>query len=87
MHGAYTMASITSAYTCKKLYYSSPLYKNVETIFQNTLLFPVEVFRTRYYQEAQEDLYSGPLFLICSALFSLPLSFLSVLAGSRIIFQ
>lgn len=62
MHGAYTMASISTAYT-------------------------FNVFRTRYYQEAQEDLYSGPLFLICSTLFSLPFSFLSIAAGSRIIFQ
>jgi hypothetical protein len=49
--------------------------------------FLVGVFRTRYYQEAQEDIYSGPLFLICYFLFSLPFSLATVAAGSRIIFQ
>jgi len=45
------------------------------------------MYRTRYYQEAQEGLYSGPLFLLSYWLFSLPFSFLAVAAGSRILFE
>lgn len=52
-----------------------------------TTTYTFHVFRTRYYQEAQEDLYSGPLFFLCYALFSLPFSFLSVASASRILFQ
>ncbi|XP_049847501.1 ATP-binding cassette sub-family G member 5 [Schistocerca gregaria] len=43
--------------------------------------------RTRYYQEAQEGLYSGPLFLLCYLLYSLPFSAVSVAAASRISFE
>lgn len=49
--------------------------------------FPDPMYRTRYYQEAQEGLYSGPLFLLSYWLFSLPFSFLTVAASSRIIFE
>uniref|UniRef100_A0A146KX20 ATP-binding cassette sub-family G member 5 n=1 Tax=Lygus hesperus TaxID=30085 RepID=A0A146KX20_LYGHE len=45
------------------------------------------VFRTRYYQEAQEGIYSGPLFLIVYLLFSIPFTLATVAAGSRILFQ
>lgn len=44
-------------------------------------------YRTRYYQEAQEGIYSGPLFLLSYWLFSLPFSLITVAAGSRIIFE
>ncbi|CAH0391652.1 unnamed protein product [Bemisia tabaci] len=44
------------------------------------------VFRTRYYQEAQEGLYSGPLFLISHMLYSLPLSLISLAGATYIIF-
>nr|CAD7411651.1 unnamed protein product [Timema cristinae] len=43
--------------------------------------------RSRYYQESQEGLYSGPLFLVTYYLYSLPFSIVSVAAGSRIVFQ
>ncbi|XP_054275102.1 ATP-binding cassette sub-family G member 5-like [Macrosteles quadrilineatus] len=45
------------------------------------------VYRTRYYQEAQEGVYSGPLFLLSYWLFSLPFSLITVAAGSRILFE
>ncbi|GLH08226.1 Protein brown [Gryllus bimaculatus] len=43
--------------------------------------------RTRYYQEAQEGLYSGPLFILSYLLFSLPFSLISMAAASRITFE
>ncbi|KAL1129276.1 hypothetical protein AAG570_013805 [Ranatra chinensis] len=52
-----------------------------------TTAYTFGAFRTRYYQEAQADTYSGPLFLISYLLFSLPFSLATVAAGSRIIFQ
>uniref|UniRef100_A0A8D8X0G3 ATP-binding cassette sub-family G member 5 n=1 Tax=Cacopsylla melanoneura TaxID=428564 RepID=A0A8D8X0G3_9HEMI len=55
------------------------------SIFTAAFTFPVH--RTRYYQEAQEGLYSGPLFVLTYIFFSLPFSILSVGAASWIIFQ
>ncbi|XP_014256986.1 ATP-binding cassette sub-family G member 5 [Cimex lectularius] len=52
-----------------------------------TTSYTFSVFRTRYYQEAQEGIYSGPLFLIVYDLFSLPFSLATVAASSRILFQ
>nr|CAD7592250.1 unnamed protein product [Timema genevievae] len=47
----------------------------------------VSLYMSRYYQESQEGLYSGPLFLVTYYLYSLPFSIVSVAAGSRIVFQ
>lgn len=55
------------------------------SIITTAATFPM--YRTRYYQEAQEGLYSGPLFLLSYLLFSLPFSLLTVAAGSRILFE
>ena len=41
----------------------------------------------RYYQEAREGIYSGPLFLISQLLQTLPLSLISALSGALIIFR
>ncbi|KAK9502574.1 hypothetical protein O3M35_011324 [Rhynocoris fuscipes] len=49
--------------------------------------YTFSIFRTRYYQEAYEGIYGGPLFLICYFLFSIPFSLASSAAASRIIFQ
>ncbi|XP_037093116.1 ATP-binding cassette sub-family G member 5-like [Pollicipes pollicipes] len=43
-------------------------------------------FRTRYYQESREGVYSGASFVFCQTLSSLPLSALSVCAAASIIF-
>ncbi|XP_069674885.1 ATP-binding cassette sub-family G member 5 isoform X1 [Periplaneta americana] len=43
-------------------------------------------FRTRYYQEAQEGLYSGPLFLLSYSFLAVPFAVISVGAASRITF-
>jgi hypothetical protein len=50
------------------------------------LLFLVPAFRTRYYQEAQEGLYSGPLFLLSYWLLAVPFAVISVGAATRITF-
>ena len=42
--------------------------------------------RTRYYHEAREGLYRGPLFVTSYSLFSLPVSFVSVMAASAIVY-
>ncbi|XP_067006823.1 ATP-binding cassette sub-family G member 5 [Anabrus simplex] len=55
------------------------------SIITTSSTFPDQ--RTRYYQEAQEGLYSGPLFLASYLLFSLPFSIISLAAGSCITFQ
>ncbi|BES97575.1 unnamed protein product [Nesidiocoris tenuis] len=52
-----------------------------------TTALTFSIFRTRYYQEAQEGIYGGPLFLIVYLLFSVPFSLATVAAGSRILFQ
>jgi hypothetical protein len=46
----------------------------------------VPAFRTRYYQEAQEGLYSGPLFLLSYWLLAVPFAVISVGAATRITF-
>jgi hypothetical protein len=46
----------------------------------------VPAFRTRYYQEAQEGLYSGPLFLLSYWLLSVPFAVITVAAATRITF-
>lgn len=43
-------------------------------------------YRTRYYQETQEGLYGGTLFLLSYNLVSLPFSFISTFASTAIIF-
>ena len=55
---------------------------------KSTLLHLVAVpaFRTRYYQEAQEGLYSGPLFLLSYWLLAVPFAVISVGAATRITF-
>uniref|UniRef100_A0A1B6C953 ABC transporter domain-containing protein n=1 Tax=Clastoptera arizonana TaxID=38151 RepID=A0A1B6C953_9HEMI len=57
----------------------------IMSIITTACTFPMH--RTRYYQEAQEGLYSGPLFLLSHTLFSLPFSIITVAAGSRILFE
>ncbi|GLH08225.1 Protein white [Gryllus bimaculatus] len=54
-------------------------------IITTVCIFPSH--RTRYYQEAQEGLYSGPLFILSYLLFSLPFSLISMAAASRITFE
>ncbi|XP_063227758.1 ATP-binding cassette sub-family G member 5 [Bacillus rossius redtenbacheri] len=54
-------------------------------IITTTCAYPAH--RTRYYQEAQEGLYSGPMFLFVYYLFSLPFSMVSVAAASWITFE
>ncbi|GAB6028958.1 hypothetical protein CHUAL_004753 [Chamberlinius hualienensis] len=43
-------------------------------------------FRTRFYQENRVGLYRGPLFILSQIVCSFPLSLISVLAGSAIIY-
>lgn len=43
-------------------------------------------YRTRYYQEAQEGLYSGASLLLSCNLVSLPFSFISITASTAIIY-
>lgn len=43
--------------------------------------------RTRYYQEAREGVYSGPIFLIAQLLQSIPTTLLTTLIGSLVIFR
>lgn len=59
-------------------------YMFVTQNFEHFFLDPP--YRTRYYQEAQEGMYSGPLFLLVYNLVSLPFSFISVAAASAIIY-
>lgn len=42
--------------------------------------------RTRYYHEAREGLYRGPLFIMTYNLFSVPVSYLSVMIASAIVY-
>ena len=42
--------------------------------------------RTRYYHEAREGLYRGPLFILTYNFFSLPVSYLSVMAAAAVVF-
>jgi len=43
--------------------------------------------RTRYYQESREGIYTGPLYLISQLIQSIPISLLSTLFGSLVIFR
>ncbi|GFG30134.1 hypothetical protein Cfor_09532 [Coptotermes formosanus] len=54
------------------------------SIIVTVCTFPA--FRTRYYQEAQEGLYSGPLFLLSYWLLAVPFAVISVGAATRITF-
>uniref|UniRef100_A0A023F328 Putative transporter abc superfamily breast cancer resistance protein n=1 Tax=Triatoma infestans TaxID=30076 RepID=A0A023F328_TRIIF len=65
------------------------LFSVLGAYFMSTIstAYTFGIYRTRYYQEAHEGIYSGPLFLICYFLFSIPFSLASVAAASRIIFQ
>uniref|UniRef100_A0A2P2I991 ATP-binding cassette sub-family G member 5-like n=3 Tax=Hirondellea gigas TaxID=1518452 RepID=A0A2P2I991_9CRUS len=42
--------------------------------------------RTRYYHEARSGLYRGPLFLVAYFFFAAPISYISVMAASSIVF-
>ncbi|XP_042910538.1 ATP-binding cassette sub-family G member 5 isoform X4 [Parasteatoda tepidariorum] len=42
--------------------------------------------RNRYYQESREGIYKGPLFVLSSIFYSLPLSIITVTAGATIIY-
>ncbi|XP_060529155.1 ATP-binding cassette sub-family G member 5 [Cylas formicarius] len=53
-------------------------------ILNAVLMYPI--YRTRYFQESQEGLYGGTLFLITYNIVSLPFSFISVLGASAIVF-
>ena len=53
----------------------------------NFLIFSGASERLRYYQEAREGIYSGPLFLVSQLLQMVPLSLISTLIGSLIIFR
>ncbi|KAF7273656.1 hypothetical protein GWI33_013642, partial [Rhynchophorus ferrugineus] len=53
-------------------------------ILNTILLYPI--YRTRYFQESQEGLYGGTIFLLTYNLVSIPFSFISVMASSAIIY-
>lgn len=53
-------------------------------IVNTVLMYPT--YRTRYYQETQEGLYGGTLFLLTYNLVSLPFSFISTTLATLIIF-
>ncbi|XP_025832072.1 ATP-binding cassette sub-family G member 5 isoform X2 [Agrilus planipennis] len=53
-------------------------------IVNTVIIFPV--YRTRYYQETQEGLYGGCIFLITYNFLSIPFSFFSLIAASAIIY-
>uniref|UniRef100_A0A1Y1MH93 ABC transporter domain-containing protein n=1 Tax=Photinus pyralis TaxID=7054 RepID=A0A1Y1MH93_PHOPY len=53
-------------------------------IINTVLIYPA--YRTRYYQESQEGLYGGTLFLITYNFVSIPFSFVSILAASVIVY-
>ncbi|CAG9853676.1 unnamed protein product [Phyllotreta striolata] len=53
-------------------------------ILNTVLMYPR--YRTRYYQETQEGLYGGTLFLLTYNLVSLPFSFISTFAATAIIY-
>ena len=47
----------------------------------------VASIRTRYYQEAREGIYSGPTFLLSYLASSLPLTAMSTLLASILLFR
>ncbi|KAF5281614.1 hypothetical protein FQR65_LT02934 [Abscondita terminalis] len=53
-------------------------------IINAVLIYPM--YRTRYYQESQEGMYGGTLFLITYNLVSIPFSFVSILGASAIVY-
>lgn len=53
-------------------------------IINTILIYPA--YRTRYYQETQEGLYGGALFLITYNLVSIPFSFVSTIGAGAIIY-
>ncbi|XP_050303443.1 ATP-binding cassette sub-family G member 5 [Anthonomus grandis grandis] len=53
-------------------------------IVNTVLLYPI--FRTRYFQESQEGLYGGTVFLLTYNMLSIPFSFISSLAAGAIVF-
>ncbi|KAJ8912923.1 hypothetical protein NQ315_017253 [Exocentrus adspersus] len=53
-------------------------------ILNTILIFPI--YRTRYFQESQEGLYGGTLFLLTYNAVSIPFSFLSTAGASAIIY-
>ncbi|KAK4875928.1 hypothetical protein RN001_012350 [Aquatica leii] len=53
-------------------------------IVNTILIYPM--YRTRYYQESQEGMYGGTLFLITYNLVSIPFSFVSILGASAIVY-
>ncbi|CAH1154351.1 unnamed protein product [Phaedon cochleariae] len=54
-------------------------------IINTILMYPT--YRTRYFQESQEGLYGGTLFLLTYNLVSIPFSFLTTLAASAIVYS
>ncbi|KAG5881664.1 hypothetical protein JTB14_010235 [Gonioctena quinquepunctata] len=54
-------------------------------IANTVLMYPT--YRTRYFQESQEGLYGGTLFLFTYNLVSIPFSFISTAAASAIIYS
>ncbi|CAL4134223.1 unnamed protein product [Meganyctiphanes norvegica] len=44
------------------------------------------IHRTRYYHEAREGLYRGPLFIVTYNLFTLPVSYVMVMASAAIVY-
>ncbi|XP_030749911.1 ATP-binding cassette sub-family G member 5 [Sitophilus oryzae] len=53
-------------------------------ILNTVILYPT--YRTRYFQESQEGLYGGTIFLLTYNLLSIPFSFVSVLASGAIVY-
>ena len=54
------------------------------SVITTTITYPA--FRTRYYQESRDGLYYGPLFVLARNISSIPLSILSVLGASAIVY-
>lgn len=50
------------------------------------MIFLVPIYRTRYFQESQEGLYGGTLFLLTYNAVSIPFSFLSTVGASAIVY-
>ncbi|KAF5298111.1 hypothetical protein FQA39_LY02535 [Lamprigera yunnana] len=63
------------------------LCKCLEILFNCfRLKFLDPMYRTRYYQESQEGLYGGTLFLITYNLVSIPFSFVSILGATALLY-
>ncbi|KAG7165809.1 ATP-binding cassette sub-family G member 5-like [Homarus americanus] len=72
-------------------------YVGLQQLFFRLFLLPAFFFllwnfywqlehRTRYYHEAREGLYRGPLFILTYCLYTLPVSYLSVMLASAIVY-